>query len=119
MRVHSRILSAIVTALSLAMLPAHAWQSTRVVRGADGRLEYPADAAGNRIPDFSHAGYRGGGVPLPPYPRRRRWPMPTAIKRIASSVRSTKWRLGHLQRRGIVEHCSSGQVAGRSTAQSA
>jgi hypothetical protein len=68
MRVHSRILSAIVTALSLAMLPAHAWQSTRVVRGADGRLEYPADAAGNRIPDFSHAGYREGGVPLPSVP---------------------------------------------------
>jgi hypothetical protein len=67
-RVHLRILSAIVTALSLAMLPAHAWQSTRVVREADGRLEYPADAAGNRIPDFSHAGYRGGGVPLPSVP---------------------------------------------------
>lgn len=32
---------------------------------AQGRLTYPSDANGNRIPDFSHAGYRGGGVPLP------------------------------------------------------
>ena len=32
---------------------------------AQGRLSYPADANGNRIPDFSHAGYKGGGVPLP------------------------------------------------------
>lgn len=30
-----------------------------------GRLDYPADAAGNRIPDFSYAGYRGGNQPLP------------------------------------------------------
>jgi len=47
---------------------AHGWQSTRVQTNAEGRLTYPADAAGNRIPDFSHAGYRGGGVPLPVVP---------------------------------------------------
>jgi hypothetical protein len=28
-------------------------------------LIYETDASGNRIPDFSHAGYQGGGVPLP------------------------------------------------------
>lgn len=39
-----------------------------MVRSADGRLDYPADAAGNRIPDFSHAGYRGGGIALPDVP---------------------------------------------------
>lgn len=55
----------IVTLLSLTLTPLSAWQSTRVVRGPEGRLEYPADAAGNRIPDFSHAGYRGGDVPVP------------------------------------------------------
>lgn len=32
---------------------------------ASGALVYEADAAGNRVPDFSHAGYGGGGVPLP------------------------------------------------------
>lgn len=29
------------------------------------RLSYTADSAGNRIPDFSHVGYHGGGVRLP------------------------------------------------------
>jgi hypothetical protein len=33
--------------------------------GADGRLHYSTDARGNRIMDFSHAGYAGGGVRLP------------------------------------------------------
>ena len=31
----------------------------------DGRLHYVSDENGNRVPDFSFAGYRGGGVPLP------------------------------------------------------
>lgn len=30
-----------------------------------GRLAYGADEVGNRVPDFSTAGYRGGGVKLP------------------------------------------------------
>jgi hypothetical protein len=30
-----------------------------------GCLGYSRDAHGNRLPDFSHAGYRGGGVSLP------------------------------------------------------
>ena len=30
-----------------------------------GRLQYTADARGNRIMDFSHAGYMGGGVKIP------------------------------------------------------
>jgi hypothetical protein len=33
--------------------------------GANGCLKYTEDARGNRIPDFSHSGYGGGGVPLP------------------------------------------------------
>lgn len=41
-----------------------------VTQGAGGRLEYGADAQGNRVVDFSHAGYRGGGVPLPDAPVR-------------------------------------------------
>lgn len=44
------------------------WQSEIVYAGADGRLVYEVDAEGNRIPDFSVAGYRGGGVPLPTLP---------------------------------------------------
>ncbi len=33
--------------------------------GDDRRLHYGTDARGNRIMDFSHAGYKGGGVALP------------------------------------------------------
>jgi hypothetical protein len=33
--------------------------------GRGGHLEYTADAQGNRVIDFSSAGYRGGGVLLP------------------------------------------------------
>jgi hypothetical protein len=41
--------------------PYSAW----VYPGADGRLVYKKDARGNQVPDFSNAGYRGGGVALP------------------------------------------------------
>src|SRR5262245_7358090 len=33
-----------------------------VYLNAVGRLAYAADSRGNRIPDFSHAGYAGGAV---------------------------------------------------------
>jgi hypothetical protein len=33
--------------------------------GADGRLEYKADSLGNRIPDFSYAGYMAGEKAIP------------------------------------------------------
>ena len=36
--------------------------------GADGKLVYRTTPAGDRIMDFSHAGYRGGGVALPDVP---------------------------------------------------
>ena len=39
-----------------------------VFPGKDGRLQYSADALGNRIMDFSHAGYMGGGITLPAVP---------------------------------------------------
>ena len=40
-------------------------QSELVFVGSDGNLTYVPDAKGNTIPDFSFAGYRGGGVALP------------------------------------------------------
>ncbi len=41
------------------------------VKGNDsGKLAYETDPAGDRVPDFSHAGYGGGGVPLPDVPAR-------------------------------------------------
>ena len=38
--------------------------------GADGRLAYTADADGNRVIDFSHAGYGGGGAAIPFVPAK-------------------------------------------------
>ncbi|GAA3216126.1 hypothetical protein [Nonomuraea helvata] len=49
--------------------PAYAdsWRSTLVHRER-GRLVYAEDAEHNRVPDFSHAGYRNGERPLPHLP---------------------------------------------------
>lgn len=41
----------------------------RYIRAArDGAIFYPATPEGDRIPDFSNAGYMGGGAPLPDVP---------------------------------------------------
>jgi hypothetical protein len=40
-------------------------QSKWVYFGRDGKLVYTQSPRGDRIPDFSWAGYRGGGVALP------------------------------------------------------
>jgi hypothetical protein len=45
-----------------------------VAPGKDGRLVYEPDARGNRVPDFSHAGYGGGGVAIPDAPVKVRVP---------------------------------------------
>jgi hypothetical protein len=42
--------------------------STWVFTGSDNRLHYKTDSQGNRIMDFSLAGYQGGGVALPVAP---------------------------------------------------
>ena len=48
---------------------------SRVYPGADGKLVYVADEQGNTILDASHAGYGGGGVPIPTIPvRETLWP---------------------------------------------
>ncbi len=36
----------------------------------NNKLSYTPDAQGNRIPDYSHAGYMGGGIPIPDAPVR-------------------------------------------------
>jgi len=38
--------------------------------GPNGKLEYRRTSQGDRIPDFSSAGYRGGGIALPRAPTR-------------------------------------------------
>jgi hypothetical protein len=42
--------------------------SSWVFMGSDGHLHYKTDAQGNRILDYSYAGYEGGGVALPTVP---------------------------------------------------
>ncbi|MEO5562236.1 MAG: hypothetical protein ABIR18_02350 [Chitinophagaceae bacterium] len=39
--------------------------TSKVYPGVDGKLVYVADSIGNKIPDFSNAGYKGGGVAIP------------------------------------------------------
>ncbi len=47
-----------------------------VYPGVNGTLHYETDSLGNRIPDFSHAGYRGGGVSIPLVPVKETiWPV--------------------------------------------
>jgi hypothetical protein len=63
----------LVVAVVLLNMPADAQApppAVSVTLGADGRLAYTADAAGNRVIDFSYAGYGGGGVALPDVPAR-------------------------------------------------
>jgi hypothetical protein len=64
-----------------------------VYPGTNGRLVYISDSLGNLIPDFSNAGYKGGGVPIPYVAIRETiWPVPgdnsgniqAAIDRVSS-----------------------------------
>src|SRR6187549_3777306 len=48
-----------------------------VYPGVDGKLVYVADSLGNKIPDFSNAGYKGGGVAIPHLQAKAIvWPVP-------------------------------------------
>lgn len=50
--------------------------TSRVYPGSDGKLVYVPDEQGNTIHDSSHAGYGGGGVPIPTVPVRATvWPV--------------------------------------------
>lgn len=44
------------------------WQSAHVSYDSQGRLRYISDSAGNRIPDYSYAGYHYGEKDLPAVP---------------------------------------------------
>ncbi len=46
-------------------------QSQWVYPGLDGKLLYKTTAAGDRIIDFSFAGYMGGGIALPTIPVKK------------------------------------------------
>lgn len=63
---------AFLTAIAVLMLTASTLSaqgtSAWVFFGPDHRLQYATDAQGNRIMDFSYAGYEGGGVRPPVVP---------------------------------------------------
>src|SRR5690348_11616002 len=64
-----------------------------VYPGVDGKLVYVADSLGNKIPDFSNAGYKGGGVPIPHVQIKAIvWPVPgdnsDHLQRVIDSVSS-------------------------------
>ena len=71
--------------LQMAMVPAFLTRAqvadlaptvSRVYPGTDGRLVYVPDEQGNTIHDSSHAGYAGGGVPIPTVPVKLTiWPV--------------------------------------------
>jgi hypothetical protein len=56
--VHFIVAAVLISAAALGAQGQSKW----VYPDAKGRLQYTADARGNRIMDFSHAGYKGGGV---------------------------------------------------------
>ena len=62
--------SSVFIAVVAVIISSVADRPPAVAVGNDGRLSYVTDALGNRVPDFSHAGYRGGGVRLPDAPVR-------------------------------------------------
>ena len=62
--------SAVCTAACSLAAPEPA-ESEWVRVGANGKLAYNTTAAGDRILDFSHAGYMGGGVAIPDVPVKR------------------------------------------------
>ena len=58
---------------SAANMPTY---TSMVYPGIDGKLVYVPDEHGNVIPDYSHAGYGGGGIALPYVPERETvWPV--------------------------------------------
>jgi hypothetical protein len=64
------VLTPLISASQATAPPAR--PAVSVTQGADGRLVCTTDGLGNRIIDFSHAGYAGGGIPLPDVPARIR-----------------------------------------------
>lgn len=56
----------LAAAVTTCVAPLATAQSTSWVKGGEsGRLVYGMDASGDRVNDFSRAGYMGGNVPLP------------------------------------------------------
>lgn len=91
----SQLYTVAAFALSIACASARAQDlaptTSLVYPGVDGKLVYIADSLGNKIPDFSNAGYMGGGVSLPHVQAKVTvWPVPgdnsTRLQQVIDSV---------------------------------
>ena len=75
MKYISTLLGALLLAQSAANSAEHSTTDLLdrqwVAMGSKGKLEYKATPKGDRIMDFSHAGYMGGGVVLPALPVKK------------------------------------------------
>ncbi|MBE7173003.1 MAG: hypothetical protein INR73_20670 [Williamsia sp.] len=79
MRIYLHLIAAFVFCLGICSAKAQDMPPTTslVYPGVDGKLVYVADSLGNKIPDFSNAGYKGGGVAIPYVPVKATvWPRP-------------------------------------------
>jgi len=79
MRLQLIFLCLLVSILNYSNLQAQDMPATtsKVYPGMDGKLFYVPDSLGNTIPDFSNAGYKGGGVAIPYVPIKATiWPVP-------------------------------------------
>jgi len=65
---YKRLLPAAFVAFAVSTLTAQPHYSRYVRPSPIGKLIYSTDEQGNRIPDYSYAGYGGGGVSLPNVP---------------------------------------------------
>src|SRR3954462_6276716 len=65
------LLGPILAGAGAATARGESGQSEWLHPGPDGKLVYKTTPAGDRIMDFSYAGYRGGGVALPDVPVKR------------------------------------------------
>ena len=82
---HRRLLFTLLSAtLAARATTALAAESEWVHPGPDGKLLYKTTDRGDRIMDFSYAGYEGGGVALPTIPARK------TIKPLGNSQDDTK-----------------------------
>lgn len=63
---------AILLSVAVVAFPSRAADFAKrfVTAGPDGRLGYEIGPRGDRMPDYSHVGFGGGGVPLPSVPLR-------------------------------------------------
>jgi hypothetical protein len=67
-----KYITTLLLLLSTTVIVARQAKSKWVYLDAQQTLRYASDPRGNRVMDFSHAGYRGGGVALPMVPAVRR-----------------------------------------------